>query len=79
MESVSVSELRDHVVEVVDRAARGETVIVTRAGVEIAELHRRRPRPAVSTADLIARRSRLPVLDPQGLRRDLGDAIDAAR
>lgn len=74
---MSVLELRDLVGDVLDRVARGETVIVTRDGVEIAELHGRRPRQGLSAAELIARRSHLPLLDPQAPRRDMVSTIDA--
>lgn len=76
MKSVSVRDLRNHGGEVLDRVARGEAVIVTRDGAEVAELlplRRRSPSPA----DLIARRRSLPPVDPEALRRDLDDVLDA--
>lgn len=73
METVSVRELRNRGGEVLDRVARGEAVIVTRDGAEVAELRpRRRRSPAPS--DLIARRRLLPMVDPEALRRDV-DAV----
>lgn len=41
METVTVRELRNHGGEVLDRVARGEALVVTRDGTEVAEL---RPR-----------------------------------
>lgn len=77
MDSVTVRDLRNHGGEVLDRVARGEALVVTRDGAEVAELHpraRRSPTPA----ELIARRRRLPPIDPDALRRDLDAVLDAA-
>ena len=69
-------ELRNHGGEVLDRVARGEVLVVTRDGAEVAEL-RPRARRSPSAADLIARRRHLPVVDPEGLRRDIDAVLDA--
>jgi prevent-host-death family protein len=76
MDSVTVRELRNHGGEVLDRVARGETLIVTRDGAEVAEL-RPRIRRSASPADLISRRRHLPRIDPEALRRDLDSVLDA--
>lgn len=76
MESVSVRDLRNHGGEVLDRVARGEAVVVTRDGAEVAEL-RPRGRRSPSAVDLIARRRSLPIVDPDALRRDLHAVLDA--
>jgi prevent-host-death family protein len=76
MESVTVRDLRNHGGEVLDRVARGEAVVVTRDGAEVAEL-RPRARRGPSAAELIARRQNLPSVDPAGLRRDLDSVLDA--
>jgi prevent-host-death family protein len=76
MSEVTVRELRNHGGEVIDRAARGERVTITRAGKPVAEL-RSLPAPAVSAETLIERRRHLPRLDPAALRRDLDALIDA--
>ena len=76
MDSVTVRELRNHGGEVLDRVARGEALVVTRDGAEVAELRplaRRSPTPG----DLIARRRHLPEVDPDALRRDLDTVLDA--
>jgi prevent-host-death family protein len=75
VESVNVRELRNHGGEVLDRVARGESMIVTRDGAEIAELRPRRRR-SPSPKDLIARRLSLPRVDPDALRRDIDDLLD---
>lgn len=70
-------DLRNHGGEVLDRVARGEDVIITRDGAEVAELRARR-RPAPSAAQLIASRRNLPRVDPDELRRDIDAVIDPA-
>lgn len=68
-------DLRNHGGEVLDRVARGESVVVTRDGTEVAEL-RPRPRRGPRATDLIARRRGLPAVDPESLRRDLDRVLD---
>jgi prevent-host-death family protein len=75
MESVTVRELRNHGGEVLDRVARGESLVVTRDGTEVAQLVplRRRTR---TTAELIAARRTLPRVDLGRLRADLDQVLD---
>jgi prevent-host-death family protein len=75
MTKVSVRDLRNHGGEVLDRVARGETLIVTRDGAEVAEL-RPLPRRALPAAELIARRVHLSPVDPERLRHDIDDVLD---
>jgi len=63
--------------EVLDRVARGEALIVTRDGAEVADLRPRPPRGR-SAADLIARCRHLPPVDPDMLRRDIDADLDPA-
>jgi prevent-host-death family protein len=72
---VTVRDLRNHGGEVLDRVARGETVIITRRGTEVAELRPRR-RVGPKAADLVARRRRLPRVDAEVLRRDIDELLD---
>jgi prevent-host-death family protein len=65
--TVSVRELRNHGGEVLDR---GESLVVTRDGADVAELVPLRRR-ARTTAELIAARRTLPKLDSDRLRADL--------
>jgi prevent-host-death family protein len=76
MANVSIRELREHVGELVDRAARGEAITITRACKPIAEL---RPvsRQPLAAESLLARWRWLPVIDPAGLRADIDGALDA--
>jgi len=76
METVTVRELRNHGGEVLDRVARGEALVVTRDGTEVAELGPR-TRRSPSPADLIARRRHLPRVDPGAFRKDLDAVLDA--
>lgn len=75
MAHVSIRELRNNGGEVVDRAARGEAITITRAGKPVAELH---PvaRPGVSAETLLARWSALPPMDPVRFRADADRFLD---
>ncbi|MEO7259694.1 MAG: type II toxin-antitoxin system prevent-host-death family antitoxin [Jatrophihabitantaceae bacterium] len=77
MKTVTVRELRNDGAAVLDRVARGEELIVTRDGAEVAELRPRR-RPGPAPADLIERRRHLPKVDPDLLRRDIDTVLDSA-
>lgn len=70
-------ELRNHGGEILDRVARGESLIVTRDGTGVAVLSGI-PRVSASPAELIARRRRLPPVDPDALRRDIDEILDAS-
>jgi len=74
---VSIRELRNRGGDVVDRAARGERVTITRSGKPVAELRPLR-RPPLPLDVLRARRGRLPEVDPAGLRRDVDGTLDPA-
>ena len=76
MTDVSLSELRKRGGDVVDRVARGEHVILTRAGKAVAELRQVSAKP-LSSETLLARWHRLPALDPLTLRADIGRLLDA--
>jgi prevent-host-death family protein len=77
MAEVTVRDLRNEGGRVLDRVVAGETVVVTRDGAPVAEL---RPvsAPALDAASLLERWRRLPHVDPQRLRRDIDDALDAS-
>ena len=76
MDKVTVRELRNNGAAVLDRVTRGEALVVTRDGAEVAEL-RPRSRRSPAPADLIARRRALPDVDVTRLREDLDSALDA--
>ncbi len=75
MSSVNVLELRNRGGEVVERVARGASVIVTKGGAAVAEL-RPIPKPALDRETLFERFKRLPSVDPEALRRDLDRVIE---
>ena len=77
MSEVSIRELRNHGGDVVDRAAKGERLTITRSGKPVAEL---RPlgREPVPLRMVIARRRHLPLVDPDRLRKDLDQILDPA-
>lgn len=77
MSDVSIRDLRNHGGEVVDRAAAGERITITRAGKPVAEL--RALRGANLRADALLRRwRRLPHVDPQSLRADVDDVLSSS-
>jgi prevent-host-death family protein len=77
MAEVSIRELRNHGGDVVDRAARGEPITITRAGKAVAEL---RPvsQPPLLAETLLARWRRLPPVDPVALRADVDEFLDTS-
>jgi prevent-host-death family protein len=75
MADVTIRDLRNHGGDVVERAARGEQITITRAGKPVAEL-RAVPPTALSAETLLDRWRRLPNVDPLALRRDIDQALD---
>jgi prevent-host-death family protein len=75
MAEVSIRELRNHGGDVVDRAARGEPITITRAGKAVAEL-RPVPHPPLVAETLLTRWRRLPPVDPAALRADIDEILD---
>lgn len=76
MSNVSIRDLRNHGGEVVDRAARGEAITVTRAGKAVAEL-RAVAKPALPADVLLDRWRKLPDVDPAKLRADIDTILDS--
>jgi prevent-host-death family protein len=77
MADVTIRDLRNCGGDVVERAARGEQITITRAGKPVAEL-RGLPQAALSAETLLDRWRRLPQLDPVALRRDIDQALDSS-
>ena len=74
MGEVSIRDLRNHGGEIVDRAAAGERIVITRSGRPVAELRPvKQPR---STAQVIERWKHLPAIDEVAFRRDVDSLID---
>ena len=76
MGDVTIRELRNNGGAVVDRAAGGEEITITRAGKPVAKLRPATP-PALSAQTLLRRWRRLPAVDPDALRADIGETVDA--
>lgn len=74
---VSIREWRHKGGEVVDRAAAGEQVTITRDGKAVAEL-RAAPRSPLSAHALLRRACTLPAVEPQRLRRDIDALLDTS-
>lgn len=72
---MSIRDLRNHGGDIVDRAARGEQITITRSGKPVAEL-RGSSRPVLSAEVLLARYRQLPAVDPIALRADIDRLID---
>ncbi len=77
MSEVSIRELRNHGGDVVDRAAKGERLTITRSGKPVAELLPLRREPKSLDAILASHRQ-LPPVDLEQLRHDLDQILDAA-
>jgi prevent-host-death family protein len=77
MSEVTIRELRNHGGEVVDRAARGEEIIITRDGKPVAELRPLRRQPLAAEA-LLTRWHRLPPVDYRTMRAELDQVLDPA-
>lgn len=74
MAEVTIRELRNNGGEVVDRAAQGEAITITRSGQPVAQLVPLRP--ALSGAVVLERWKRLPAVDPASLRADVDQLLD---
>ena len=75
MSEVSIRDLRNHGGDIVDRAAKGERLTITRSGKPVAEL-RPLEREPKSLEVILARRRHLPAVDPDQLRHDLDQIVD---
>jgi prevent-host-death family protein len=73
---VSIRDLRNHGGEVVKRVLAGESLVVTRSGDPVAELRPVRG-PGVEARTLLQRWKHLPPVDPDRLRADIDDLLDA--
>ncbi len=72
---MSIRDLRNSGGEVVERASRGETITITKAGKPVAELHGL-PAGGLSAEVLLQHWKRLPIIDPVRLREDIDAVID---
>lgn len=72
---ISIRDLRNHGGDVVDRAAAGEHLTITRSGRPVAELGPLRRRPLKASV-LLERWHQLPPVDPDRLREDVDQVVD---
>lgn len=77
MTKVTIRELRNNGGSVVERVLGGESLVVTRAGVPVAELRPVRA-AGLDVGTLLARWRALPPVDPERLRADLDRYLDAS-
>jgi antitoxin (DNA-binding transcriptional repressor) of toxin-antitoxin stability system len=75
MSEASIRDLRHRGGEIVERAAGGEVVTITRDGAPVAELRALPARP-LAAGPLLERWRTLPPVDPQALRDDLDAILD---
>jgi len=75
MSDVTIRDLRNHGGEVIDRVLAGETVVITRSGVPVAELVPLPP-AGLDAAMLLARWRTLPPLDAAAFRADIDRVLD---
>jgi prevent-host-death family protein len=73
--NVSIRDLRNHGGDVVDRAAAGEAITITRAGRPVAVLSPTGDPPLTAEA-LLERWRHLPAVDPDALRADIDAFAD---
>lgn len=77
MSEITIRDLRNHGGEVIARARKGETLIITRAGKPVAQLQPL-DRAPLSARVLTDRWRHLPRLDGNALREDIDTVVDSA-
>ncbi len=75
MSVVTIRDLRNHGGEVIDRVLTGESVVITRSGVPVAELVPLPPE-GLDAATLLARWRSLPPMDVSSFKADLDRVLD---
>ncbi len=76
MTDVSIRALRNHGGAIVDRAARGEPITITRDRTPVAQLMAI-PTAPLSASVLLERWRALPAVDADSLRADIDETLDA--
>jgi prevent-host-death family protein len=77
MTGVTIRDLRNHGGEVIDRVLSGESIVITRSGVPVAELVPLPPE-GLDAATLLTRWRTLPMIDADALRADIDRVLDPA-
>jgi len=75
MSTVNIRDLRNHGGEVIDRVLTGETIVITRSGVPVAELVPLPPE-GLDAATVLERWRTLPSVDVEAFRADLDRFLD---
>ncbi|MGW4482367.1 type II toxin-antitoxin system Phd/YefM family antitoxin [Amycolatopsis sp. NPDC004368] len=70
MKVITQREFRNHSAAVMDAVEAGEIFVVTRNGVEVAEVRPVIQRRRITAAELVEKRKRMPRVDPDELRRE---------
>ncbi|WP_100445255.1 type II toxin-antitoxin system Phd/YefM family antitoxin [Glycomyces xiaoerkulensis] len=70
METITQREFRNNSAAVMTAVENGETYVITRNGIEVAEVRPRSRRRKVSSAELMERHRRLPPVDYAEMRRE---------
>jgi antitoxin (DNA-binding transcriptional repressor) of toxin-antitoxin stability system len=78
MRVITQRELRNDSARVLREVEAGETLVVARGGVPVAELRPAHPRRFVPRATIAAAAARAPRVDFVRLRADLNAVVDAA-
>lgn len=73
---MTIRDLRNHGGDVVKRVLAGESLVVTRSGTPVAELRPLRG-PGIEASTLLERWKHLTPVDPDKLRADIDDVLDA--
>ena len=76
MGEVSIRDLRNRGGDIVERAATGESITITSAGIPVARLSALPPRP-VAPEQLLERWKHLPPVDAAALRTEIDAVVDA--
>ncbi|SFQ21262.1 prevent-host-death family protein [Amycolatopsis arida] len=79
MNTISQRELRNNSAAVMDAVEAGESYVITRNGVEVAELRPVRRHRKVTAEELVAQHRRLPRVDYAQMRREADEIFGEDR
>lgn len=75
MRTITQREFRNNSAKIMDAVAAGETVRVTRNGVEVAEVRPIPSRRRLTAAELVQRHRNLPAIDYAEMRREADEIV----
>ena len=79
MKTITQREFRNHSAAVMDAVEAGETFVVTRNGVEVAEVRPVTRRRRLTAEELVAKHRRLPHVDYAQMRREADELFGEER